>query len=72
MRVCKNRQIAIIGPASPGLGKVNDIYRKVLYLKTEKYDTLVTVKNYLEQYIEINKGFDTMRIQFDFNPMKIF
>ena len=72
VRVCKNREIQVIGPASPGIGKVNDIYRKVLYLKTEKYDTLVIVKNHLEQYIEMNRGFDSIRIQFDFNPMKIF
>lgn len=72
MRVCRGRKIEIIGPASPGIGKINDIYRKVLYLKTEKYDTLIDVKNWLEQYIELNSGFDRMRIQFDFNPMKVF
>lgn len=72
LRVCRNEEIDIIGPASPGIGKINDIYRKVLYLKTEKYDTLIRVKNRLEQYIELNSGFDRMRIQFDFNPMKVF
>ena len=29
-------------------------------------------KNLLEQYIEINRGFDKVRIQFDFNPMNTF
>ena len=62
----------IIGPASPGIGKINDVYRKVLYLKSERYDTLVKMKNYLEQYIEVNPGFQKMRIQFDFNPMNVF
>lgn len=74
LRICKNRnesgtKIEVIGPASPGIGKINDIFRKVLYLKSEKYDTLIVVKNWLEQYIELNRGFDKMRIQFDFNPM---
>jgi primosomal protein N' (replication factor Y) len=64
--------VDLIGPASPGIGKINDIYRKVLYLKAERYDTLVRMKNRLEQYIEVNAGFDTMRIQFDFNPMQVF
>lgn len=71
-RICGANPVAIIGPATPGIGKINDIYRKVLYLKTERYDTLVKIKNRLEQYIEVNSGFHTIRIQFDFNPMNVF
>lgn len=62
---------AVIGPASPGVDKVKDIYRRVLYIKAPEYDTLTGIKNRLEQYIEINSGFDKMRIQFDFDPMGI-
>ena len=72
LRVKGQKQVELIGPASPGIGKINDIYRKVVYLKTKRYDTLVTMKNRLEQYIEVNAGFNTMRIQFDFNPMQVF
>lgn len=72
LRVKGREQVELIGPASPGIGKINDIYRKVLYLKTKRYDTLVKMKNRLEQYIEVNAGFNTMRIQFDFNPMQVF
>lgn len=72
LRVQGDTQVELIGPASPGIGKINDIYRKVLYLKAERYDTLVRMKNRLEQYIEVNDGFDTIRIQFDFNPMQVF
>lgn len=68
----KNHLLTIIGPASPYVGKVNDIYRKILYLKCEEYDMLIKAKNRLEQYIEVNSGFQTLRIQFDFNPMNIF
>lgn len=71
VRIRGEEEVAIIGPASPGIGKINDVYRKVLYLKTEKYDTLIKMKNKLEQYIEVNPGFNPMRIQFDFNPMHI-
>lgn len=70
-RICRGKEVEIIGPAAPGIGKMNDIYRKVLYLKTERYDTLVKIKNQLEKYIEVNSGYQTIRIQFDFNPMKI-
>ena len=62
---------AVIGPASPGIDKVKDISRRVLYIKAPEYDTLTGIKNRLEQYIEINSGFDKMRIQFDFDPMGI-
>ncbi len=72
IRIMGSERIELIGPASPGIGKINDIYRKVLYLKTERYDTLVKMKNRLEQYIEVNAGFNPMRIQFDFNPMQVF
>lgn len=71
-RAGKDRELQIIGPASPFVGKVNDVYRRVIYLKSGKYHILTAMKNYMEQYIEINKGFQTLRIQFDFNPVNIF
>ena len=72
IRVSADREVQVIGPASPSVGKVNDVYRKVIYLKSEEYQVLVRIKNYMERYIEINRGFANMRIQFDFNPMNIF
>lgn len=71
-RVDKRGILQLIGPASPYVAKVSDVYRRVLYLKGPDYGLLVEVKNRMEKYIEINKGFQTMRIQFDFNPMNVF
>ncbi|MCB6415454.1 primosomal protein N' [Faecalimonas umbilicata] len=71
-RMDKNHLLTVIGPASPSVGKVNDIYRKILYLKCEEYGMLIKAKDRLEQYIEVNSGFDSLRVQFDFNPMNIF
>ncbi len=65
-------RVEIIGPATPYVSRVSDVYRKILYLKCPKYGMLIDVKNYLEQYIQINSGFQTLKIQFDFNPMNIF
>ena len=62
-------EVQVIGPASPGIEKIKDVYRRVIYMKAAQYDILVRMKDRLEQYIEINSGFDKMRIQFDFNPM---
>ena len=68
-----NKQnVRIIGPTSPYVGKVNDVYRRIIYLKHAEYDVLIDMKNKLEKYIEINSGFQSMRIQFDFNPVNIF
>ncbi|KMZ55870.1 replication restart helicase PriA [Dorea sp. D27] len=72
VRIDRTGRLQVIGPASPYVGKVNDVYRKVLYIKSEEYRLLTEAKNRLEQYIEINRGFQTMRIQFDFNPMNVF
>ena len=60
--------MAVIGPASPGIGKINDIYRKVIYLKSEDERILMAVKDRMEKYIEINRGFQSLKIQFDMNP----
>lgn len=65
-------QVRIIGPASPYVGKVNDVYRRVIYLKHARYEAMIDLKNKLEQYIEINSGFRKVRVQFDFNPMNVF
>ncbi len=72
IRVMDEETCQVIGPASPYVGKVNDVYRKVLYLKSEEYQVLIRIKDHMERYIEINRGFANMRIQFDFNPMNVF
>lgn len=64
--------IQIIGATSPYVGKLNDVYRRVIYLKHKQYETLTWMKDKLEQYVEINSGFQKLRIQYDFNPMNIF
>ena len=65
-------QAIIIGPTSPFVGKVQDVYRKVIYIKHANYEVLTEMKNKMEQYIEVNSGFQKLRIQFDFNPMHVF
>ena len=71
-RLGASGQLVVIGPASPYVGKVSDVYRKILYLKCEKYGMLVKAKDRMEQYIELNQGFRDIRIQFDFDPLHSF
>ena len=66
-RVYKEKDLHVIGPAYASVGKVKDIYRQVIYLKHEKQETLVRIKDQLEKYIEINSGFRKLYIQFDFS-----
>ncbi len=55
----------VLGPADEALSKLNDYYRKVLYLKHEDAKTLIRMKNLIEQYISINEGFQGIQIQFE-------
>ena len=71
-RLAKTRAIQIVGPTSPYVGKIKDIYRRMLYIKAESYEVLVDVKDRTEQYVELNRGFAKMKIQFDFNPVNGF
>lgn len=66
-----DENLTLIGPASPYVGRINDVYRKFLYIKHENYDTLIQMKNRLEEYIEVNSGYQKIRVQFDFDPMNL-
>ncbi len=66
------KMLSVVGPASPGIAKINDIYRKVVYLKSSQYGILVDVKDKLEEFIEKQEFFKEVNIQFDFNPVNSF
>ncbi len=64
--------IQLIGPTEATIARVNDIYRKVIYLKTSDYQRLVLLKDKLEWYMQDNRDFQHISVQFDFNPMSGF
>lgn len=66
-KVYSGSELHVIGPAAAPVGKVKDIYRRVLYLKHRDYGKLISIKDKLEKYIEINSGFRKIYIQFDFS-----
>ena len=70
--VFKDEQMQLIGPADAAIAKVNDIYRKVIYIKTKEYQNLVLLKERMEYYVQDNKDFQNVSVQFDFNPMSGF
>ena len=64
-RLNRQKKLAIIGPTAPFIEKVNDRYRQLIYIKSEEYKFLIEAKDLMEQYIEMNSGFRSLRIQFD-------
>ncbi len=64
----KTASLQIIGPAPAGIGKVNDIYRFVFYVKQESYDMLIGVKDMLEEQVH-KMDLRQINIQFDFDPI---
>ena len=65
-------QIQLIGPADATIAKVNDIYRKVIYMKTSDYAALISVKDGIEQAVKADTAMKNANISFDFNPMSGF
>ena len=65
-------QIQLIGPADATIAKVNDIYRKVIYMKTSDYAALISIKDVIEQAVKADTAMKHANISFDFNPMSGF
>ena len=57
----------VIGPTDASIVKIQDIYRRVIYVKSNDYEKLVFIKNRIENTDSLNS--DKIRISFDFNPM---
>ncbi len=64
----EGRRVQVIGPASAAIGKIQDIYRNIFYIKHRDYEVLVEAKDAMEAYI-VRKEWNTDTVQFDFNPM---
>ncbi len=67
-RGMKEGKCVVIGPAKASIGKINDIYRFVLYCKSAEYDRLVEIKDKIEQELQSIELRDE-NVQFDFDPM---
>ena len=64
-RMPESARIRVLGPTAESIGKIQDEYRKVIYMKGEDLQILTGIKNKLEKYIEMNEGYRTVQIQFD-------
>lgn len=60
----------IIGPAPAAIGKINDIFRYVFYVKCPEYGKLVQVKDFLEEMCK-RQDVSEEQVLFDFDPVNI-
>ena len=59
-----------IGPSDGVISKINDVYRKVIYLKHQDVEEIIVMKDIIERFKENNKEeYKNIGIQFDFSPM---
>lgn len=61
----KTEGISLIGPVNAPIYKVNDIYRKILYLKSENYDILIKIRTHLEELWETAGCSQETAVQYD-------
>ena len=62
--------LQIIGPAAASIGRINDIFRFVFYVKQQNYDKLIQTKDVLEKEIKrLQPKGET--VQFDFDPLNV-
>lgn len=59
--------LEVIGPVPAPVYKVNDIYRKILYMKQENYDILIRIRNYVQERWDETEDCKQLAIQYDFS-----
>lgn len=59
--------LLVIGPANAAIYKINDIYNKVMYVRSDNYNELTDIMEKIEKHILGNTLFKNVGVQFDFN-----
>ena len=72
LRQFETERVTVIGPAKAGLSKSKDFYRNLVYIKAEKYDILIKLTAFLEQWEEEQKQKKEVMLQFDYDPMNSY
>ncbi|MBP3808709.1 MAG: primosomal protein N' [Eubacterium sp.] len=75
-REASGAKLDVVGPTEAYIYRINNVFRRVIYIKSEEYDILTKAANLadsvfseLQQNLELRK--DSIEIQYDFNPMHI-
>jgi primosomal protein N' (replication factor Y) len=67
-----NKELRVIGPCEANIYKMDDNYRKVIYLKSKSLDELIMVKDTVESILDNETDFEKCFVSFDFNPLKTY
>lgn len=59
----------IIGPANATVYRVSDRYRRLLYIKSKKMETLMEIKSFVEGFVHYSECFRQVSVYYDLNPM---
>lgn len=63
-------RLRVVGPTTPVISKIKDMYRRILYLKSEDLSVVLQGKNSLEQFAGCMEKQGEFRVYFDLNPMR--
>lgn len=69
---CSRMGIMTVGPTSASVGKIQDVYRSVMYLKNSRIADILTIKEKMEEYLNTEDGAKEIQVQFDVNPVHIY
>ena len=61
----------LVGPSEATIGKVNDLYRFVFYIKSRQIETLAQIREKIEAWQEENPS-PGRSLQFDLDPMHVY
>lgn len=68
-----NPDVRIIGPAPASIGKINDKYRQIIYIKHAQTDVLIRVKDRAESIVKANEVLlKDILISFDMDPVHAY
>ena len=72
LQVPEPYRVNVIGPCDATIARINDRYRRILYLKHADNSRLIWIKNQLERYLEDNALNKDCYVTFDFNPLTAY
>ncbi|MDD6193528.1 MAG: primosomal protein N' [Lachnospiraceae bacterium] len=61
-----------MGPSDATIARVNDVYKKIIYIKDKDYEHLVKLKDAVEAYILEENDWKDVSVWFDFDPISGF
>lgn len=67
-----HHNMIVVGPSDAAIGKVNDRYRTVFYVKHPDDVTLIQARDLLEKWEEEQELSGETMIQYDMNPMNLY